>query len=70
LVGVAVLPPANDATRKRRIASGSGVHVSEINRLLKSHMQMQTMMKSLSKGGGIGRLMRAFGGGGGGFPRP
>jgi signal recognition particle subunit SRP54 len=62
-------PKTIDASRKRRIATGSGVHVSEINRLLKSHMQMQKMMKTLSKGGGMGRLMRAFGGGGG-FPRP
>jgi signal recognition particle subunit SRP54 len=63
-------PKTIDASRKRRIAAGSGVHVSEINKLLKNHMQMQKMMKTLSKGGGMGRLMRAFGGGGGGFPRP
>jgi signal recognition particle subunit SRP54 len=62
-------PKTIDASRKRRIAAGSGVHVSEINRLLKSHMQMQKMMKTFSKGGGIRRLMSAFGGGGG-FPRP
>ena len=37
--------------------------VSEVNRLLKSHMQMQKMMKMMSKGGGLGKMMRAFGGG-------
>ena len=55
-------PKSIDASRKRRIAAGSGVHVSEINRLLKSHMQMQKVMKSMSKGGGIAKMMRAFGG--------
>jgi signal recognition particle subunit SRP54 len=61
-------PKTIDASRKRRIAAGSGVHVSEINKLLKNHMQMQKMMKSFTKGGGLRRLMSAFGGGG--FPRP
>jgi signal recognition particle subunit SRP54 len=55
-------PKTIDASRKRRIAAGSGVHVSEINKLLKSHMQMQKVMKSMTKAGGMGRLMRAFGG--------
>jgi len=56
-------PKTIDASRKRRIAAGSGVPVSEVNRLLKSHMQMQKMMKMMSKGGGLGKMMRAFGGG-------
>jgi len=55
-------PKLIDASRKRRIASGSGVHVSEINRLLKNYLQMQKMMKSMSKAGGMAKLMRAFGG--------
>src|SRR6187551_1049093 len=46
-------PKNIDASRKRRIASGSGVHVSEINKLLKNYLQMQKMMKSMSKGGGL-----------------
>jgi signal recognition particle subunit SRP54 len=54
-------PKVIDASRKRRIATGSGVHVSEVNRLLKSHMQMQKMMKSMAKGG-LAKMMRAFGG--------
>jgi len=54
-------PKTIDASRKRRIAAGSGVHVSEINRLLKNFIQMQKMMKSMSKGG-LSKLMRAFGG--------
>ena len=55
-------PKTIDASRKRRIAGGSGVHVSEINKLLKSYLQMQKVMKSMTKAGGMGRLMRAFGG--------
>jgi signal recognition particle subunit SRP54 len=54
-------PKLLDASRKRRIAAGSGVHVSEINKLLKSFMEMQKMMKAMSNGG-MSKLMRAFGG--------
>jgi signal recognition particle subunit SRP54 len=58
-------PKILDASRKRRIAAGSGVQVADINRLMKSFLQMQKMMKFFGKGG-IGKLMRSFGGGG--FP--
>lgn len=54
-------PKTIDASRKRRIAAGSGVHVSEINRLLKNYLQMQKVMKTMSKGG-LSKLMRNFGG--------
>jgi len=54
-------PKNIDASRKRRIAAGSGTHVSEINRLLKNYLQMQKVMKHMSKGG-LGKLMRGFGG--------
>ena len=55
-------PKTIDASRKRRIAAGSGVHVSEINRLLKNFLQMQRMMKSMGKGGGLARMMRGLAG--------
>src|SRR5690606_27812986 len=55
-------PKTIDASRKRRIAAGSGVHVSEVNKLLKNYLQMQKVMKSMTKAGGLGKLMRAFGG--------
>jgi signal recognition particle subunit SRP54 len=55
-------PKNIDASRKRRIAAGSGVHVSEINKLLKNYLQMQKVMKTMSKGGGLAKMMRAFGG--------
>jgi signal recognition particle subunit SRP54 len=54
-------PKIIDGSRKRRIAAGSGVQVSDINRLLKNFLQMQKMMKSFGKGG-FGKLMRAMGG--------
>jgi signal recognition particle subunit SRP54 len=54
-------PKNIDGSRKRRIAAGSGTQVAEINRLLKSFLQMQKMMKGMGKGG-LGRMMRAMGG--------
>ncbi|PLW76278.1 signal recognition particle protein [Cohaesibacter celericrescens] len=54
-------PKLLNASRKKRIAAGSGVQVSEINKLLKMHRQMADMMKMLGKRkGGLGGL---FGGG-------
>lgn len=38
-------------SRKRRIASGSGAQVQDVNRLLKQFVQMQKMMKKMRKGG-------------------
>lgn len=55
-------PKTIDASRKRRIAGGSGVHVSEINKLLKNYLQMQRVMKTMSKSGGMAKMLRAFGG--------
>ncbi len=63
-------PDLLKASRKRRVAAGAGVEVSEINRLLKQHMQMEDMMKMMKKKGGKG-LMASLGGmfgGGGGSP--
>jgi signal recognition particle subunit SRP54 len=44
-------PRILNASRKRRIATGSGTSVQEINQLLKQFKQMQQMMKKLSRGG-------------------
>ncbi len=49
------------ASRKRRIAAGAGVHVQEVNRLLKQFMQMEKVMKKM-KGGGLRKLMRSLSG--------
>ena len=43
-------PEVLKATRKQRIAKGSGRSVEEVNRLLKQFDQMKTMMKQLSNG--------------------
>jgi len=63
-------PDVLKASRKKRIAAGSGTKVEEINRLLKMHRQMSDMMKAMGSGkrgmlGGIGNLL-----GLGGAPRP
>jgi signal recognition particle subunit SRP54 len=46
-----------NASRKRRIAAGSGTTVMEVNRLIKQFQQMQQMMKKMGKLGKKG-LMR------------
>ena len=65
-------PEVIKATRKKRIADGSGVQVQEVNRLLKQFEETQKMMKMFSKGG-MSKMMRGLGGmmgglGGGKFP--
>src|SRR5581483_7265796 len=56
------------ASRKRRIAAGSGVDVAEVNRLLKQHRQMADAFKMMSRGGGKGfaQMAQMLGGGAGG----
>ena len=54
-------PKVLNASRKKRVAAGSGTSVQEINKLLKMHRQMADMMKKLGKRkGGLAGL---FGGG-------
>jgi len=60
-------PAVIKGSRKRRIASGSGTQVQEVNRLLKQFQQMQKMMKKMKKGG-LKKIMRGMPGGFGGFP--
>ncbi len=49
-------------SRKRRIATGSGTQVQDVNRLLKQFTQMQKMMKKM-KGGGMAKMLRGLKGG-------
>jgi signal recognition particle subunit SRP54 len=49
-------PKIIGASRKRRIAGGSGANVAEVNRLLKQHLQMADMMKRMHKMNQSGRL--------------
>jgi len=51
-------PELIKASRKRRIATGAGVQVQEVNRLLSQFEQTQKMMKQFSKGG-MAKMMRA-----------
>jgi signal recognition particle subunit SRP54 len=66
-----------DASRKTRVAGGSGTTIAEVNQLLRQYEQMRKMMAQMNKGGllaGIGkRMMGGLAGGlggmlGGGMP--
>ena len=65
-------PKLLNASRKKRVARGSGTEVSEINKLLKMHRQMADMMKAMGgkgkKKGIMGALGGMMGGMGGGMP--
>jgi signal recognition particle subunit SRP54 len=52
-------PELIKASRKRRIATGAGVTVQEVNRLLNQFEQMQKMMKMMAKGG-MAKMMRSM----------
>ena len=52
-------PELIKASRKRRIATGAGVTVQEVNRLLNQFEQMQKMMKMMGKGG-LQKMMRSM----------
>ena len=58
-------PDVINGSRRKRIAAGAGVDVSEVNKLLKMHRQMADMMKKMGKGG---RMPQMPGGFPGGFP--
>jgi signal recognition particle subunit SRP54 len=64
-------PDVLKASRKKRIASGSGTRVEDVNRLLKQHRQMADMMKAMGgmKRGAMGKMAQMFGVGGG-MPQP
>mgnify|MGYP003353757291 FL=1 len=49
------------ASRKKRIAAGSGVTVQDVNRLLKQFEDMTTMMKRMSKLGQKGLMRQGIG---------
>ncbi len=70
-------PELIKASRRQRIAKGSGTTVQDVNKLLKQHLQASKMMKrvqklgkkGLARGGMQGMLPPGMGGPGGGFPR-
>jgi len=69
-------PDIIKASRKKRIAAGSGVEVHEVNKLLKSYEQMSLMMTKMGRMGGMPNpamlknypLGKMLGGGMGKFP--
>ncbi len=62
-------PEILNASRKRRIARGSGTTVQDVNELIRQYRQMKRMFKQLGKmgPGGLNRLFGGFGGLGGGM---
>jgi signal recognition particle subunit SRP54 len=52
-------PDIIKGSRRKRIAAGSGTQIQDVNRLLKQFMQMQKMMKKMSKGG-MQNMMRGL----------
>jgi signal recognition particle subunit SRP54 len=55
-------PKLMNASRKRRVASGSGTTVQEVNQLLKQFRDMQDLIKQANQGkGGMRGLMGRFG---------
>jgi len=66
-------PDILKASRKKRIAAGSGMKVEDVNKLLKQHRQMADMMKMMGgaggkRGGMMGKMASMLGGGMGGMP--
>ncbi len=51
-------PELIDASRRRRIAAGSGTTIQEVNQLLKQFQEMKKMMKSMNKLAGSGRSLQ------------
>jgi len=52
-------PELIKASRKRRIATGAGVQVQDVNRMLSQFEQMQAVMKKMQKGG-LAKMMRGM----------
>ena len=57
-------PKTINGSRKKRIARGAGLQIQDVNRLLKQHVQMEKMMKKMSRGG-MKNMLRGMPGGGG-----
>ena len=50
-------PVVLNGSRRKRIATGSGTSVQEVNKLLKQFDETKRMMKMMTKGGNVARLM-------------
>jgi signal recognition particle subunit SRP54 len=56
-------PKTINGSRKRRIATGCGMQIQDVNRLLKQHLQMEKMMKKMARGG-MKKMLRGMPSGG------
>ena len=56
-------PKIINGSRKKRIASGSGTKIQDINKLLKQFNHMQKMMKKFSHKGGLSKALNGMSGG-------
>ena len=54
-------PKSINGSRKKRIATGAGLQIQDVNRLIKQHLQMQKTMKKMGKGG-MQKMLRGAGG--------
>jgi signal recognition particle subunit SRP54 len=63
-------PGIINGSRRKRIAAGAGVQVSDVNKLLKMHRQMADMMKKMGKGGRMPAMPPGLGGMFGGLRPP
>ncbi len=65
-------PDILKASRKKRIASGAGQNVEQVNKLLKMHRNMADVMKAMGSGkrGPLAGIAQAMGFGGGAMPSP
>ena len=50
-------PVVLNGSRRKRIAAGSGTSVQEVNKLLKQFDETKKMMKMMTKGGNVAKLM-------------
>jgi signal recognition particle subunit SRP54 len=61
-------PKLINGSRRERIARGAGVHVADVNRLLKQFAETRKLMKQFQNTQGKGRKRMRLPGMGGGFP--
>ena len=65
-------PDLLDASRKRRLAKGSGTDIQQVNALMKQFDQMRQMMRQMNKmsqtKGGMAQMQKMMGGMGKGGP--
>lgn len=61
-------PDVINSSRKRRIASGSGTTIQDVNQVLRQHKQMQKTMKKVGRKSGMQQVMRGVAAAQGGRP--